>query len=844
MKKQINILLRLIGWGIVAVLLVCVGISALLHYVSRQTWFKEQVISYTTRALERDVQIGKLALGLTYVRLDDVQIAEEGGFEEGTFLSVSSARMRFSLWHLLHLHFRGKSLVLQDVNLNIVCQKDGSFNFSTLGGSAPIEENTTDEFYLPFDISFRTISVDKLNFTYTDLNDNSVFSTRGLSLQLQRFSLKKPFSFSVNSMLAYKDADDNIKMPFSVMGKAYLGDLDFSKAYLENLRLSFRYQDILFEVQGRVENFESPLFNAHLLTQAVPSSVVSEWIELPKFQLKKLDVYAEGQVLSDSVKFSSAKIQAPGVLLWAGGEYDYTKNSYQTAGQYKIDWTNVLTWLPGEWVYYKGDGVANGTFNLSDTHAKATAQIEAQGAHLQAQGDYDFAQKIYTGEMNLNTDFTTLKNYLPRDWEKYKLDGQVVAWARAQNGKVQSTVTVNQGAFFHPSIGHLSKLFLTLSGSENSNFKTGQVQAKLNGNLNQSPFELKAAVKQYKGGIDADITGSSKRIALPPLPPEELNIAEPEFAEDTSITPVANTSWRLPPIHLTADLKVDSLDAPYLYATDLSFTADIIGLTPKLDQTQGALKLTMGNGTILDLYRLTNANPLTKVLFMSVNVVGKVFNSLNVFSVLNGLKKGMVSVVTKNKKEEKTEERMVVQPMLDENGQPVELLVPYTDTKHERQQHFDKFETEVKFADGVASVRKGTFVSDMMSMRLDGTTDFNNGVVDMQVHAAPGRHEVTGVMPLTVNISGTVQDPKGSMSVLSSVTSLVTQGITRNVVSRNVHKGLKGFVNLFRKKDPAEESEETQEDQTATVQETQEDQTASEPETPAAQAQNRAAATD
>lgn len=89
----------------------------------------------------------------------------------------------------------------------------------------------------------------------------------------------------------------------------------------------------------------------------------------------------------------------------------------------------------------------------------------------------------------------------------------------------------------------------------------------------------------------------------------------------------------------------------------------------------------------------------------------------------------------------------------------------------------------------------------------------------MQVHAAPGRHEVTGVMPLTINISGTVQDPKGSMSVLSSVTSLVTQGITRNVVSRNVHKGLKGFINLFRKKDKNEESEPLQEDQTSAVQE-------------------------
>ena len=156
---------------------------------------------------------------------------------------------------------------------------------------------------------------------------------------------------------------------------------------------------------------------------------------------------------------------------------------------------------------------------------------------------------------------------------------------------------------------------------------------------------------------------------------------------------------------------------------------------------------------------------------------------------------------------------MVVQPMLDENGKPVEMLVPYTEQKVKGQQHFDKFETEIKFNDGLASIRKGTVVSDMMSMRLDGTTDFNNGAVALKVHAAPGKHEVNGVMPLTVNISGTVAEPKGSMSMLSSVTSLVTQGVTKNVVSRNVHKGVKSFFRLFKKKDSTGEAEAAETDE-------------------------------
>jgi hypothetical protein len=89
-------------------------------------------------------------------------------------------------------------------------------------------------------------------------------------------------------------------------------------------------------------------------------------------------------------------------------------------------------------------------------------------------------------------------------------------------------------------------------------------------------------------------------------------------------------------------------------------------------------------------------------------------------------------------------------------------------------------------------------------MRLDGTTDFNTGIVDLTVHAAPGRHEVDGMMPLTLKIGGTIEEPKGNMQLIGSVASLVTQSVTNNVVSRQVTKGLKGLFGLFKKdKQPA-----------------------------------------
>ena len=316
-------------------------------------------------------------------------------------------------------------------------------------------------------------------------------------------------------------------------------------------------------------------------------------------------------------------------------------------------------------------------------------------------------------------------------------------------------------------------------------------------------------MKQTPQRMDIDLKAAAKRVVLPrgSAPQQE----EPEFVEEAQLEPIAENSWAWPPIYLKSNIQIGSLDAPFLYGTDIQFSSDLQSITPKLDKAHGELKFAMGKGQILDLYRLTNANAITKVLFLSLNVVGKVFNSLNVFSVLNGLGKGMVSAVTGGKKDEQ-DQRMVIQSVIGPDGEPMEVMLPYSEQKTKGQLSYEKFETNVNFEEGVATIKEGTFVSDTMSLRLDGTTDFNSGAIKMKVHAAPGKHEVDGMLPLTVNIAGTVQEPKGSMSMIGSVTSLVKQTVANNVVSRQVKKGVKGILGIFKKKDNNDEDTETGEE--------------------------------
>ena len=98
---------------------------------------------------------------------------------------------------------------------------------------------------------------------------------------------------------------------------------------------------------------------------------------------------------------------------------------------------------------------------------------------------------------------------------------------------------------------------------------------------------------------------------------------------------------------------------------------------------------------------------------------------------------------------------------------------------------------------------KGSFVSDFMSLKISGTTNFRNGVLDMQVNAAPGKHYDTGIMPITLKIGGTVDEPKGSLSMLGSAAALVTQAVGNNFASNAVKKGVGGIFGLFKKKQPS-----------------------------------------
>ncbi len=421
------------------------------------------------------------------------------------------------------------------------------------------------------------------------------------------------------------------------------------------------------------------------------------------------------------------------------------------------------------------------------------------GAQVSGGGTLDYANAPqYNAHGVFALNLAELASVAPELTDPYALLGAVNGTADVSNARLAADVTLKDVGAFVPYAGIFKGLNASLSAQEAGDFKNGFARGKFSSLLNEAPFLMDFKITQTPAKIAAVLNASARRVALPPMP--EQKQPEPEFVDDTRLTPDVKTPWPLPPVDALVDIKIDSLDAPFFYGTDVSFQADLSGLTPDLKSAQGDLSLRTGNGEIRDLYRLTNASPVTKVLFLSLNVVGKVFNSLDVFSVLSGL-----DAQEDAAQESAANAEQVVKVVTGPDGKPMQIMVPYSSRKMDGRMKYDQFDTAIHFQDGVANMNEGTFVSDTVSFTLSGRTDFKTEKIDMSVQAAPGKHYADGIMPLKINIGGTVAEPTGSMSVLGSVSSLVTQGVTNNFASDAVKKGVGGLFGLFKKKPAAAE---------------------------------------
>ena len=781
MKKKLK---KISKWGfyILGGLLLAAALADTgLRWASSSRRVKNYLVQKVSAALKRDVRLKQVRASLFGVRVSGLEVAEQGGFQQGTFLSVDKAGVRFSLIHLLHGHLKLRTVFLHGGAIRITRSADGKFNFADLSSSSvpSAQKEAHADPFLPR-ITLGLLDIEQLNVFYIDAAQNRSLAVQQFMLRARRLMFTEPFRVISKAQVRWVEGDFPLESTLAFNARLNLADLDLEKAALDITNLIVRYRSTPAVLTGQIKNFTNPSARLALEISRLSNDTLAELApDTPEFLIPALrvDVAARAHLADSRAQISRLHLQLPGGELNATAKAAFKERAdYQAEGDFAFNLDELAALSPILASTYGVTGQITGAFQAAADNWNAKLSVQQVGATLPAAGRLDGLSTQITAEGLKTLAVKDLSGTL----NGAHFDGYLTAVNRPLY--VDARLELNMEKFILPPQAE--------PAPEQTQAETPAAEAVPAATQTQekSAGTEQAALSlapQEQATPQAPQAAPVQEQTRPPTPPQAAPAQEqatpqgPQIApaqEQTALAPAQQAPQtahkvKFPPVHLRAQIKSGPVSVPYFYAKSVDIHTRLTGITAELDKADGTAEMQIGEGEIQDIYKLTQANSVTKAMFLSLSVVSRVINSLNVVDLLSKLMPG------------------------DKEQMP--------EKKTDGKLAFESFSGALKFNKGVMEMTKGSFVSDFMSLKISGTTNFRNGVLDMQVNAAPGKHYDTGIMPITLKIGGTVDEPKGSLSMLGSAAALVTQAVGNNFASNAVKKGVGGFFGLFKKKQDA-----------------------------------------
>ena len=710
--KFIRISLRTLLYAVGAVALLILAADLSLRYLLPTEGVQKKVVSFLAQKTKGEVSIKNIAAGLTGIHLDNISIKAPDGAE---ILQAKSVLVKIFPFKLLQGDVDFNDVSIDGLKLYVVRDKSGEFNFEQLfsaeeDSSKSPDEERKDPFWK--DLSVKRLQLRHCEIYYDDLGKNLKLSLKTLFLDVHNFSFSAPFRLSVNTLLDYERNSfklENLPLGFTV--RSDLAMTNWHNAFAEIDQLTVERGGTLLKINGSVTDFISPNIQISAQSDNFSSEALNGIFNTPAFYL---------------------------------GDAGLELNAAYNPSLGKIIFNS---------------------FNVSALNSSISGK---GGIILDDKPSYSLDIKIALALAGFSKAISVLGEYL--------LDGFVSASLKLSGGDIRGRLSTQNLGFFYDGAGTFSDVNAITEIKTLKNITINNLSGRLNGNA------FKTALTYLDNGQNADVNFNLQadkillkqgRSSMEDSASEYDPDTEPVLAEDSTPASDKDKGWFLPPLNIKGTAKVAALEAPYFNAYDVNFKADVINFKPSLAGISGHFSLNTGTGVIKDLYRLTNANALTKVLFVSLGVVSKLINSLDVLSLLNTLAAAILPV--------------------DKQAQALETLPD----KISGSLNYDSFDMDLNFKDGVSNIKKGSFISSLISFNLEGNINFNSRAIDMALNAAPGRISENGIMPLKIKVGGTIENPDGKMSMLSSATSLISQTIFKNPGSRLVKKSLNGVLGIF-----------------------------------------------
>lgn len=742
--KKLKLLAKILFCILVFCFLIVAAIHFTLVHVAPLDSVKNKIITTVKEQTTADLKIGSISASIFDFQIKNIVLDVDGQ----NMACIDNVYLHFSLIKLLKGQVKINSISINGLDIVITKDKNGKFNFDPVLESPMFkkdeqeqkqEEKKEDEqdSGVPIDLFLHSTQLHNCNITYIDEQSDITVTLSKMSFDMKGFKFDHSFKFDFFTDIYAKVNDmsvESLNVAFS--GIINLQELDLTKAEVKITSFILRLKDTVITTKGTITNFNNPDINIFIKILNLCSRSFSEITELPDFQIPEIDIQTLINVDLDKslVSIKKTDINVLDSTINATGKLNYGKEELE----YDI---NVII-----------------NFILDKIH-KVSSLINPYNPTGTIQANLNVTNKVSV--MSGKVSLIDICAFTPQLGNFTAINSQININSINDIKVPELTGKLNKYPFKSSAVYVIEKE----KGTINANFSADRLYGKMSKEYEQ---EMKKKEEEMK-----------KKEEENKIKKEMLEKEGKEITEDT-VKEEKKTDFPLPPLDILATANIKDLDVPFFMGKDINFKMDMKKVTPDLNAVIGTLDLSTDNGTIKDIYKLTESNVVVKGLFLSLKIVSDVINALNVLDILNSIGSAIVS-----SKEENTNATEMTEEHAQEQSRKMDGKID-----------FISFITSINFEHGKGTFNKCSFVSNLLSFKVGGEMNFKDNLLKMTVNAAPGRHEDDGIMPLTMKIGGTMDEPSGSLSLLGSVTTLVGDALMKNVVSSKLKSGFTKLLGL------------------------------------------------
>ena len=532
---------------------------------------KTMVVEYTQKTLHREITFDRVSFNWIGITLNNFAISEADTFEQGTFIKADRLIAKVDVKPLLRKRIEISRIIVDGLDIQLIKNKDGSFNFdSLLSKEQTPEENAAEDSETSDDTSMvvlaKYFAARNCSISYQDLASDFTAHAKQINITMENFDLAAPF----HALLAFTahipagPSQQQIAIPVETDLTVFLDNLNLPNAYVTLNKASAAYQKLALKLKGGVKNFAKPEVDlSGTLTGVSDTNLAVFAPDLPKFTVP--DISLIFQAVSDldagSVSLNQATITVLDNAFSVGGYLSWANPSltYNMKGTLKLN-LEQFTQMADLINDFRPAGSIEGTFQATD-----------------------------------KKDFQDVSGVLTLKDLQAVYDNLTLS---ALNGKIDIKSPQDVSA---PALTALLNNEKTTASFSYQNIRdVMNIVCKLHVD--------KIKLTAFPGAASATDDTAAQR-------------APAAAANDTP------SDWRM---NLKADLSAGEIEVPYFKTSGMVINADLTDITPRFDQANGKLSFDIQPGAITNLDSVLGQNKIVKIILLPLSLVKKVAGILKI----------------------------------------------------------------------------------------------------------------------------------------------------------------------------------------------------------------------